>query len=326
MKRRNMIITAAVAALSVSIAVIVGLSVSNMSASGKKPEAGSKEETDSSSVAPAETEASSEEETEAPSETEEELNFHMKNTLRELTADQFAALSSLSNEIKRYYTKPDLNDKGRPIEASYFEAIFKQKLGTDVRIMNTDDKRVTLSFALAIEYDENTDYVLNYLSAKDVKAVFFVSYSYAFNHPEIIRRILLEGHTLGSMGYSLPESGFARLSLEEQYNDLKKMHDYVYETYGYSMDKFFYGDLSYSLASMGLLRDAGYQTCFYTVSYNDTKHEDVIDAAGFLDAMSSASHKGAIYVLHTTNTASLIITPSLIDRLREQDYEVGVYN
>ena len=326
MKRRNLIITAAVALFSIAIAVIVGLSVTNMSAPKKKPaDQASEEKTETPSNAVPDA-SSTEEPSETVPETEEALDFHMENTLRALGAEQFAALSSLNGTVKRYYTKPELNEKGRPIEASYFEAIFKRDLGSGVHIMNQSDNRITLSFALAIEYDENTDYVLNYLAAKDVKAVFFVSYGYAFNHPEIIRRILKEGHTLGSMGYSLPQSGFAGMSLEEQYDDLKKMHDYVYETYGYSMNKFFYGDLSYSVASMALLRDAGYETCFFTVSYNDTKHEDVIDAAGFLEAMSAASHKGAVYVLHTTNTASLIITPSLIDRLREQGYEVGLYD
>ena len=116
------------------------------------------------------------------------------------------------------------------------------------------------------------------------------------------------------------------MSVGEQYNDLKRMHDYIYETYGYSMSKFFYGDKNYSMLSLAMLRDAGYETCFYTVSYNDYKHDDVIEAAAFLEAMTDAAHNGAIYLLHTTNTASLIITPSLIDALRSKGYEVGVFN
>ncbi|MBO4411859.1 MAG: polysaccharide deacetylase family protein [Lachnospiraceae bacterium] len=330
MKQRNLIITIAVIAVSIALSVIIGFSVLNMA--DAEPVSPTEHPTvppsidpsNSPSAEPTET-SSTETPTEGP--TEPAKPYDMENTLKELSqADIDQIRASYNGDVKGYYTKFEMNERNRPIEASYFQAIFKQRVGEGIRVMNTEDNRITLSFVLTYEYDGNTEYVLNYLAAKDVKAVFFTSYSYANNYPAVIRRILEEGHILGSMGYALAPNGFVTMSLEEQYQDAKRMHEYIYETYGYSMTEFFYGNHAYSNQSMALLTKMGYHVDYYTIDYADSDHSKVIESDVFMQAMTERLHNGAIYSFHTTNTATLIILPSLIDSLRSKDFEVGLYN
>ena len=318
MKRKNLILTATVAFLSVALAMVIGFSISNMTGETVKSSSTEEDVTES---------ASSNEETETvPDTTEETKMFEMDDTFREITADGIEAIrSGYDGTMINYYTKPDLNDDNRPVEATYFDYLFNTRADGGARTMNTKASRVTLSFVLTMEYDGYTEYLLNYLTSKNAKAVFYVSFSYAFNYPDIVERILRDGHTLGSLGYSLPEGGFASMTLEDQYDDLKRMHEYIYDKYGYSMEHFFFENGSFNYRSIKLVKEAGYQVRFYTVSYPDEDHDKVIAASDFLADMSGKAHAGAVYFFHTTNTATIIVIPSLIDALREKGYEVGLY-
>lgn len=327
MKNKTLLITVVAAVVAIALSVVIGFSVANMK---ERPEAESRtnEETlpeGSESAAAPESES---ETSQSPVITpDDEKPYHMQNTWQspESRMNEILGYSSVST---RYYTKDTLNPQGRPVEAVWQQSYyFKVNAPGTTRILNTSDERITLSFVLTEENGDNTERLLDFLKAFEVKAVFFSGYDYAAANPAIIRRILTDGHALGSLGASVPSDGFSSLGIEDQIRDLKRMHDYIYDTYGYSMKYFHYANKRYSFQSMALVQFAGYEVCFFSADYPDTDPNADLSSSEFLEGLKGKLHNGAIYLLHTSNTTSVLVARNFVEYLKESGrYQAGLYD
>ena len=327
MENRNWIITAVISSIVLIFSVLIGLSVHNMTIEKTDPsketdvqesEIDSPSENESKSEPDSTSESPSEPETAPSTETESPVSFRMPEE-----ADYERIRAQYDQTIKSYYATAALNTNGDPVDVVRFESIFDPMFEGKVHCRNRSGK-ISLSFILVREYDSNTEYVLNYLREKEVKSIFFTDYYYAEAHPDIIRRILADGHQIGSLGYSLPTNGFASLTLEKQADEINKFHIYMRDHFGIRMDRFTFVNSQYSDASIALIIEMGYEVEFYTVNYADFEHNKIIQASAFLEAMKGRFHAGADYLLHTVNTASLVVIPALIDSIREQGYTISI--
>ena len=322
MNSRNTLITVLVSVIVFALTVLVGLSVSNMTNVVPKEETGSTRQEGSGE--PLDESESESESVGEESSSEAPAVPVRSDTLRVLTNEEIESIrSSRSGETKSYQCSAARNENGNPVDAVLFEARFREAFGDGVSVRNGSG-RVSLTFVLTKEYDSNTTYLLNTLKEKDVRAVFYVDSEYALDNPGIIERIINEGHELGSIGYELPSTGFSSLTLNEQAHQLAELHSYVYERYGVPMDRFFYFDSNYTDQSIALLNASNYRVTFYTVNYADYSHDALIVASDFLTAMQERLHPGAIYSFHTTNTATLVVVPALIDHIRLSGYEIAL--
>ena len=71
------------------------------------------------------------------------------------------------------------------------------------------------------------------IKEKNVKAVFFVTYDYCRTSPELVQRMIDEGHTVGNHSYTHPS--FPDCSENEIIEEIMVLHDYVAEKFGYNM-------------------------------------------------------------------------------------------
>ncbi len=78
---------------------------------------------------------------------------------------------------------------------------------------------------------ENTDKVLDVLKEKNVKATFFLIGEYVEKYPEIAKRIVAEGHTIGIHCYR-HDYGVIYESKESFLADFQKAYDIIYEVTG----------------------------------------------------------------------------------------------
>ena len=60
---------------------------------------------------------------------------------------------------------------------------------------NSESKKVYLTFDAGYEAGY-TEKILNVLKEKNVKACFFITAHYANTHPELVKRMIDEGHTI----------------------------------------------------------------------------------------------------------------------------------
>ena len=188
---------------------------------------------------------------------------------------------------------------------------------------SADQKVLYLTFECGYE-NGNTADILDILKEKNVKAVFFVTGHYCKTNPELVQRMIDEGHIVGN--HSMNHPNFTTITPEEMYEEVKELHDYVQENFDYTMFLFRYPEGVFSEQSLAVLQDAGYQTSFWSYAYNDWDQNNQPDPDTAYQKVTGALHPGAIYLLHAVSETNSEILGDFIDEARSQGYEVSVYN
>ena len=186
-------------------------------------------------------------------------------------------------------------------------------------LMDTSKKELYLTFDEGYEYG-NTPAILDTLKAKGVKATFFITKYFADKEPDLVRRIIAEGHTLGNHTCSHPAAGMPSLSLEAQAKDVLTLEDQVREDFGYEMRYFRYPEGTFSDQSLALMNDMGFTCIFWSFSHLDYDVNNQPDPAKSLAKMKDQLHPGAIYLLHAVSNTNTEVLPELIDYVKQQGY------
>ncbi len=227
-------------------------------------------------------------------------------------------LLSLDNTLRGWGPGVSVDANNRPHGALSAQSSYG-KYGTSY-IMN--DNKIYLTFDEGYE-NGYTPQILDTLKAKNVKAVFFITMSYAKSEPALVQRMIDEGHIVGN--HSTDHLSFPGMTLEDAYEDIKGLHEYVYENFGYTMTLFRFpmGESSDRMAA--LVKELGYTSLFWSFAYRDweTDNQPAHDEA-FAKIMSCA-HPGAIYLLHAVSKTNTEVLGDVIDAFRAQGYEIAQY-
>ncbi|GEM_PF-1509812 len=186
---------------------------------------------------------------------------------------------------------------------------------------NGTDKVVAFTFQEGWE-SGITNQVIDILNSRNVRGSFYIAHEYAMKNPEIVQRMINEGHVVGNHSYACPDEGMATRSLEEQMNDALKMQDYMKEKFGYTMKGYNPNSAVYSEASLALYSQMGYTVVLSSASYVDYSASASINADEVLMNMETALRPGTIYAFHTLNAATVLFLGPLIDYCVSQGYTV----
>lgn len=191
-----------------------------------------------------------------------------------------------------------------------------------VDYIQPESKYIWLTFNEIAEYGR-TEFILDTLLEKDVKAVFFITLSYAQNNPELVKRMIDEGHVVGN--YTTSCSKVPELSLNDLTNELDTLYNYVYQTYGYEMYLFRTPSGNFSEMALALAQSKGYRTVFWSFNYVDWNINAQPDVTESLNNALNKAHGGAIYLLSGSSSTNQQMLGDLIDGIREKGYDFGVY-
>ncbi|MFB5269594.1 polysaccharide deacetylase family protein [Paenibacillus enshidis] len=174
-----------------------------------------------------------------------------------------------------------------------------------------------------------TGKVLDILKSNQVRATFFVLGQQAERSPELIRRIVAEGHALGNHTYNH--------NYKELYGDfktfwkqVKQTEDIIYEAAGYRPQLVrapggTYGH--FDNAYFDLLQQAGYNVVDWNVDGGDSKHADVPAAQIEAGAVQAIAHPGdKIVLLHDGGARGETVKalPGIIKKYRAAGYSFGI--
>jgi peptidoglycan-N-acetylmuramic acid deacetylase len=208
---------------------------------------------------------------------------------------------------------PDVGSAARKMVAKYGAAY----------VGDTSSKVVYLTFDEGYE-NGNTPAILDTLKSKDVKAAFFVTGTYCRDDPAPVRRMVDEGHVVGSHSWSHPSMPTKAASEAAFDREFTKTEAAFEKATGRPIARFFRppsGD--YSALSLWRTARLGYRTVFWSfahVDYDETKQPPVdVTVRRVLDG----SHPGAILLLHAISTSDTKALPAIIDGLRTQGYRFG---
>ncbi len=250
------------------------------------------------------------------SETEEST---AETLLRPLDAELTAYLEGIGNDSRGWGPGSETDDLNRPIYAVTAQRNYGSKYGSSY-LMN--DKNVYLTFDEGYEYGY-TERILDVLKEKDVKAVFFITLPYAKSEPALVQRMIDEGHIVGN--HSTKHLEFPTMTIEEAYDDIKTLHEYVYTHFGYEMTLFRFPQGTSSDRMQALLQELGYTSVFWSFAHRDWLTDDQPGLVEAYADITDSVHPGAIYLLHAVSKTNAEILGNVIDAFRKEGYTIALY-
>ncbi len=301
-------------ALFAALTLTVGLAACTTNRGEERSSSSQPEQSSSSSSVPEQ--SSSREERSEPQEEENSSSLYAEPTM----GSDFAKVEQLSGNAVTWGPATNMDEQNRPIACVQLQ----EKYGAyNANFIGPNEKRIFLTFDEGYE-NGNTAGILDVLKEKEVQAVFFVTGHYVKTNPELVQRMIDEGHIVGN--HSWGHINFPNSTPQEMYDDIEELHNYVKENFGYTMFLFRYPEGVFSEQSLAVLQDAGYQTAFWSYAYNDWDQNNQPDPTTAYGKVVKALHPGAIYLLHAVSTTNTEILGDFIDEARSQGYEIAPYS
>ena len=192
-------------------------------------------------------------------------------------------------------------------------------MGINCRTLVPGGNTVALTFQEGWE-PGYTGQLLDILAQKGVKGNFYITHGYAVSRPDLVWRMINEGHTVGSHTYACPDTAIAYFNLEDIMNDAMRMQQYMHDTFGYDMHAYNYNSGAWSPGSAKMLSDMGYTVVLCSNSYSDYSAYDYIDPNVWLPQLQAGLIPGSIYAFHVTNPVTIQMIGPLIDYIRSRGF------
>jgi peptidoglycan/xylan/chitin deacetylase (PgdA/CDA1 family) len=174
---------------------------------------------------------------------------------------------------------------------------------------------------LAITFDDgphpqNTPRLLNILKERNIKATFFVVGQLAKEHPNIIRRILAEGHEIGN--HTMTHPTITRLSADKLQREIGGTHKALVDIAGYHTRLFRPpGGATNATLKQKFYDEYGYCTILWSVDPNDWKRPGV---SVVTSRLVNGAHNGAILLCHDLHAPTVDAMPNTLDSLLTKGY------
>lgn len=233
----------------------------------------------------------------------------------EKSSEEKIVLTDLSKEKNGYGQGVLLDNKNRPTGALDFNEKYSE---FDAKAIDGDEKSITLTFDQGYE-NGYTAKILDTLKAKKVKGTFFLLKDYAEKNPELVKRMIDEGHIVGN--HSVTHKSMPELTEEQCKQEIEDMHKYIKEKFNYDMTQFRPPMGEFSEFSLGVTKNCGYQTVMWSYAYADWDVNNQPDSQQALEKLKKSLHNGGIYLLHSVSSTNAEILGDFIDYALKEGYE-----
>lgn len=185
----------------------------------------------------------------------------------------------------------------------------------------TSDKILYLTFDAGYE-NGNTGKILDVLKKNKVTAAFFVVGTYIREEPDLIRRMVQEGHIVGNHTWSHPD--MSQISSEDSFRkELEDVEKAFYHATGKEMAKLYRPPRGkFSESNLQMAKKLGYKTFFWSLAHVDWYTDRQPSKEEAFDKLLGRIHPGAIVLLHSTSRTNAEILDELISRWRDMGYEI----
>lgn len=229
-------------------------------------------------------------------------------------------LKEMDATKKSYGPGTKMDEKNRPVGATTLQGWYGKY---DAYFIAPDNSNFYLTFDEGYE-NGYTTVILDTLKEKNVQAVFFVTLPYCKKNPELIRRMIAEGHAVGN--HSVSHLSMPTLSIEKMVEEVMELHEYVKEHFGYEMHLFRPPMGEYSVQSLAVLQNLGYKTVQWSFAYRDYDTENQMPPEEAYEKVVGAVHGGGIFLLHAVSKTNAEILGDVIDEFRRQGYDLLLFS
>ena len=189
-------------------------------------------------------------------------------------------------------------------------------------VADTTDKVIYLTFDAGFE-NGNTEPILDALKKHNAKGTFFVVGHYLETAPELIKRMVEEGHCVGNHTYNHPD--MSKISNKESFTkEMQDVETLYEEITGEKMTKFYRPPQGkFSTSNLEMAKELGYHTFFWSLAYVDWYQDDQPTHEAAYDKLLPRIHPGAIVLLHSTSQTNAEIMDELLTKWEEMGYTFG---
>lgn len=184
---------------------------------------------------------------------------------------------------------------------------------------DTDEKVLYLTFDAGYE-NGSTAPILDALKKHNAPATFFLVGNYLETSPELVKRMVAEGHNVGNHTFHHPD--MSKISTKESFEkELTDLEVLFHQTTGQPMKKYYRPPQGkYSEANLAMARDMGYKTFFWSLAYVDWYEDKQPTKEEAFQKLLPRIHPGAVVLLHSTSKTNGQILDELLTKWEEMGY------
>ena len=182
-----------------------------------------------------------------------------------------------------------------------------------------EEKVLYLTFDCGYE-NGNTGAILDALKKHNAPATFFVVGHFLETAPELVKRMVEEGHTVGNHTYHHPD--MSKLSDEASFRkEVEGVSEKYKEITGTDMAMYYRPPQGkYSTENLQMAKDLGFSTFFWSLAYVDWNVDKQPSREDAMKKLTSRVHPGAIVLLHNTSKTNGEILDELLTKWEEMGY------
>ncbi len=187
-------------------------------------------------------------------------------------------------------------------------------------IGSKDKKVIYLTFDCGYE-NGNTSAILDALKKHNAPATFFVVGHFLESAPDMVKRMVEEGHTVGNHTYHHPDMSSIsdKDSFQKELDDVTTLFE---EITGTKMTNYYRPPQGkYSTENLQMAKDLGYQTFFWSLAYVDWNVDAQPTSEEAFSKLIGRIHPGAVVLLHNTSSTNGKILDELLTKWEEMGYE-----
>jgi len=209
---------------------------------------------------------------------------------------------------KDNHEQPDLGAKNKELISKY----------NGMALGNREKNYIYLTFDLGYEAGY-TSKILDSLKENNVQGTFFVTAHYVNTASDLVKRMIDEGHIVGN--HTVNHKSMPSLKDEELKEELMKLHQVVYEKYGYEMKYMRPPKGEFSERTLSLCKNLGYKTVMWSFAYVDWEENNQPSEEEAMNKIIPNLHNGEIMLLHATSKTNADIMNKMIKKVQEEGYE-----
>lgn len=197
----------------------------------------------------------------------------------------------------------------------YFESNNFKAFCLDTKSQN---KVLYLTFDCGYE-NGYTSKILDVLKEKNVNAAFFCTLPQVKENPDLIKRMIADGHIVGN--HSVTHPSFAEIGTEQIKEEILGMDKYLRDNFNYSEPYFRFPKGEYNENALNTVGELGFTSAFWSLAYADWDLNNQKGADYAYDTVVSRLHPGAVILLHSVSPDNANALAQIIDKAREDGYE-----
>ena len=169
-----------------------------------------------------------------------------------------------------------------------------------------------------------TSKILDTLKENNIKATFFITAHYLNTAPELVERMIKEGHIIGN--HTVNHKSMPSITDEEIEKEIMQLHQALYEKFNYEMKYIRPPKGEFNERTLKKSLELGYKTVMWSFAYMDWDEKKQPSLEEAKQIIIKNFHPGEIMLLHPNSKTNSEVLDIIIKEAKTQGYEFKLLN